>query len=71
MTASLRVCGMCPHTKEALTIFNSGVPITGNSSFRSFVGIGSRSVGLHTFYWLFFLLYILNLQYLTVLIPNS
>ena len=42
MTASLRVCGMCPHTKEALTIFSSGVPITGNSSFRSFVGIGSR-----------------------------
>ena len=42
MTASLRVCGMCPHTKEALTIFSSGVPITGNSSFKSFVGIGSR-----------------------------
>ena len=42
MTASLRVCGMCPHIKEALTIFSSGVPITCNSSFRSFVGIGSR-----------------------------
>ena len=33
---------MCPHTKEALTIFSSGIPITGNSSFRNFVGIGSR-----------------------------
>ena len=33
---------MCPHIKEAFTIFSSGVPITGKSSFRSLFWIGSR-----------------------------
>ena len=50
MTASLRVCGMCPHTKAALTIFSSGQYTQGSTIFLvSLATVLNRCLGLFLF----------------------